>query len=83
MEHKPTSQVAQETYHSPEAVEHYVHCLRRIQLCRDRGMTKEDIAQATGHSLALVQEHLDLMTEFGLQSPPDPPKKGGEHTRCT
>lgn len=83
VEHKPTSQVAQETYHSPEAVEHYLQCFRRIQLCRDRGMTKEDIARATGHSLALVQEHLDLMTEFGLQSLPNPPKKDGEPSTCT
>ena len=55
VEHKPTSQVAQETYHTAEAVEYYVQCFRRIQLCRDSGMTKEDIARATGHSLGLVQ----------------------------
>ena len=46
VEHKPTSQVAQETYHSAESVERYVQCFRRIQLCRDSGMTKEDTARA-------------------------------------
>src|SRR4051794_12279768 len=51
VEHKPTSQVAQETFHSPEDVERYVQCLRRIQLCRDSGLSPEETAQATGHSL--------------------------------
>jgi hypothetical protein len=66
VEQKPTSQVAQETYHSPEEVEYYVQCLRRIQLCRDSGMTAEEAAQATGHSPSLVQEYLDLIEEFRL-----------------
>lgn len=76
VEHKPTSQVAQETYHTAEAVEYYVQCYRRIQLCRDSGMTKEDIARATGHSLALVREYLDLIAEFGLPPLPNPPQGG-------
>jgi hypothetical protein len=66
VQHKSTSQVAQETCHSPEAVERYVQCLRRVQLCKDKGMSVQDIAQATGHSLSLVQEYLDLIGEFKL-----------------
>jgi hypothetical protein len=66
VEQKPTSQVAQETFPSPEEVEYYVQCLRRIQLCRDTGMSAEEAAQATGHSLSLVQEYLELIKEFGL-----------------
>jgi hypothetical protein len=66
VEKKPTSQVAQETFHSPEEVEYYVQCLRRIQLCRDSGMSPEETAQATGHSLSLVQEYLELIREFRL-----------------
>lgn len=38
VEKKPTSEVAQETFHSPEEVEHYVQTLRRVQLCHDSGM---------------------------------------------
>jgi hypothetical protein len=68
VEKKPTSQVAQETFHSPEDVEHYVQCFRRIQLCRDKGLSPEETAHATGHSLALVQEYLDLICKF--QMPP-------------
>jgi AraC-like DNA-binding protein len=66
VQHKSTSQVAQETFHSPEAVERYVQCLRRVQLCKDNGMSTQEIAQATGHSLSLVQEYLDLIEEFQL-----------------
>ena len=72
VEQKPTSQVAEETYHSCAEVEYYVQCFRRIQLCRDSGMSKEDISWATGHSLSLVQEYLDLMEQFGLPPLPNP-----------
>lgn len=74
VEHKPTSQVAQETFHSADEVEYYVQSLRRIQLCRDSGMSPDEIAQATGHSLSLVKEYLDLITEFNL---PRLPNAGG------
>lgn len=66
VENKPTSQVARETFHSPEDVERYVQCFRRIQLCRDKGLSLEDTAQATGHSPSLVQEYLDLMSKFRI-----------------
>jgi hypothetical protein len=66
VEKKTTSQVAQETFHSPEEVEYYVQCFRRIQMCRDSRMSAEDISQATGNSLGLVREYLELMGEFGL-----------------
>lgn len=74
IEKKPTSQVAQETFHHPDEVEYYVQCLRRIQLCSDSGMSSEETAQATGHSLWLVQEYLTLIQEFGLPPLPNPKK---------
>lgn len=77
VEKKPTSQVAQETFHTPEEVEYYVQCFRRVQLCRDNGMSLEDTARATGHSLFLVQEYVDLLQEFGLPPLPDPSRKNG------
>jgi hypothetical protein len=66
VEQKPTSQVAQETFHSADEVEYYVQCFRRIQLCRDSGMSPDEIAQATGHSLSLVEEYLELLNQFKL-----------------
>lgn len=71
VEQKSTSQVALETFHSAEEVEYYVQCFRRVQLCRDSGMSKEDIAQATGHSASLIQEYLDLIVEFNLPRLPN------------
>jgi len=83
VEKKTTSQVAEETYHCPDEVEYYVQCLRRIQLCRDSGMSPEDIAQATGHSLFLVQEYLRLITEFKLPPLPNPDRKSGVQPKQT
>lgn len=81
VEHKPTSQVAHETFHSPEEVECYVQCLRRIQLCRDTGMSPEEAAQATGRSLSLVQEYLELIQEFGLPRLPNSQGKEGPRSQ--
>jgi Protein of unknown function (DUF1670) len=75
VEKKPTSQVAAETFHSFEDVEYYVQCLRRIQLCRDKGMSLDEIAQAIGRSQALVQEYLDLIEKFRIPSLADPARK--------
>jgi len=66
VELKPTSQVAAETYHSPEEVEYYVQCLRRVKLCHDSGLSPPDTAQATGHSLSLVNEYVTLIQQLGL-----------------
>jgi hypothetical protein len=77
VEKKSTSQVAQETFHSPEEVEYYVQCFRRIQLCSDNHMSLDDIALATGHSLSLVQEYLDLLKEFNLPPLANPDRKDG------
>jgi hypothetical protein len=72
VEKKSTSQVAQETFHSPDEVEYYVQTLRRVQLCKDSGMCLEEIAQATGHSKLLVSEYLELIEEFKLPPLADP-----------
>ena len=77
VEKKPTSQVAEETYHSPEEVEYYVQCCRRIQLCRDNGMSAEEISLATGHSLFLVEEYLRLIAELKLPLLPNSARKDG------
>jgi hypothetical protein len=66
VEKKTTSQVAVETFHHPEEVEYYVQCLRRIKLCKEAGMSVEEITQATGHSKSLVLEYLDLIQELNL-----------------
>ena len=79
VEKKSTSEVAQETFHSPEEVEYYVQTLRRIQLCRDSGMGLDDIALATHHSKALVREYLALIEEFKLPPLANPSAAGSVH----
>ena len=66
VEKKTTSQVAEETFHSPQAVEQYVQDLRRVQYCHDKQMDVLEIVQATKLSRRLVQEYLDLIRDFGL-----------------
>lgn len=68
VEKKPTSQVAQETFHSPREVEYYVQCLRRVLLCTDKGLSPQDTALATNHSLLLVQEYLKLIDQYDIRS---------------
>jgi hypothetical protein len=80
VEKKTTSQVAAETHHDPESVEHYVQSLRRIKLCHEVGMAVDEISQATGHSVPLVREYLNLIRQFQLpdyidsEQLPDPEK---------
>jgi hypothetical protein len=68
VEGKTTSQIAGETFHCPEEVEYYLQCFRRVRICKDRGMSPEETAQATGHSLPLVRQYLDLINRFHLPS---------------
>jgi len=80
VEKKSTSQVSQETFHSPEEVEYYVQTLRRVQICYDSGMGPDDIAHATGHSKLLVKEYLDLIDEFQLPPLANPASPGSVQT---
>jgi hypothetical protein len=66
VEGKTTSQIAQETFHCPEEVEYYLQCFRRVRICQTRGMSPEETAQATAHSLHLVRQYLDLIARFHL-----------------
>jgi hypothetical protein len=72
VEKKTTSQVAEETFHSPGEVEYYVQNLRRVQLCHSVGMTEEEIVTATGRSISLVREYLELIRDFNLTVPSNP-----------
>jgi hypothetical protein len=75
IEHKTTSQIAQETSHSPEEVEYYISCFQRVKLCQEAGMTTTDeIAQVTGQSKALVQQYLDLIARLHPTPPEAPPQ---------
>jgi len=59
-ENKTTSQIAQETHHTPEAVDRYLKGLEQITFCRKRGMDTKDISFITSMSEGLVKEYIRL-----------------------
>jgi hypothetical protein len=82
VEKKSTSQVAEETFHSPQEVEYYVQSLRRVQLCLSAGMPEEDIAAAVGHAVFLVREYLELIRDFNLALPEQEKEVPSPGNRC-
>ena len=67
VEGKPTHLIAQETFHSPEAVDHYLLDLARVYFATvQRGMTPEQTAFAMQRPLSIVKGYVDMIHEFGL-----------------
>ncbi len=67
VEGKPTHLIAQETYHSPEAVDHYLLDFARVYFATvQRGMTPEQTAFAMQRPLSIVQGYVEMIKEFGL-----------------
>jgi hypothetical protein len=62
--------VARETYHSLEAVDHYLGQYDRVRHCRLQGLTPEQTAHALGCGLPLVKQYLaidDLLESRGKE----------------
>lgn len=69
VEGKPTHLVAQETYHTPLAVDNYLLDFARVYFAvHRRGLTPEEAAFTLSRSLSLVNTYLDLIEEFGLSN---------------
>lgn len=67
LEGKPTHIIAQETFHSPEAVDHYVLDFARIHFATSQqGMTPEETAFAIQRPVTYVKQYLKLIQEFAL-----------------
>jgi len=67
LEGKVTPQIAQETCHSPEAVDNYVLDFARVFFAIvQRGMSIEETTFAIQRPRFLVEEYLKLIREFGL-----------------
>lgn len=71
VERKSTSQVAQETHHSPEAVDRYTLNLDRVSFCLDRNLSPEDTSFVTGLSKKLIIEYRQLAQEIHHASVPN------------
>ena len=71
LERKSTSQVAQETNHTPEAVDRYTLNLDRVTFCLEKNLSVEDASFVTGLSKSLVVEYNNLDQEIKSSSPND------------
>ena len=67
LERKSVEQVQRETYHSPEAIHRYIHTFRQILLCRQKGLSNQEISFAVKISLRLVEEYQRLLQEMMLE----------------
>lgn len=55
-----TQQIARRIFHTPEAVDQYLRLFDRVLVLRYFGLPPKLMRQVTGHSLALIEEHLAL-----------------------
>lgn len=64
LEGKEPHLVAQETYHTLEAVDRYLGQYDRVRHCRQQGMTPEQTAHTLDCSVSLVNEYLTIDEEM-------------------
>lgn len=64
VEGKEPHRVAQETYHSLDAVDHYLGQYDRVRYCRLQGLSPTETAHTMACSVALVQEYLAIDREL-------------------
>ena len=60
LEGMSTQQIARRIFYTPEAVDHYLKLFDRVLVLRYYGLPTNLIRQVTGHSIALITEHLAL-----------------------
>jgi len=67
LEGKPTHIIAWETFHSPEAVDHYILDFARVRFATaQQGMTPEETAFAIQQPVSYVKQYVKLIEEFAL-----------------
>lgn len=65
LEGKSSGEIARETYHSLEAVDHYLGQYDRVRHCRKQGLSAQETAYTLHCSLSLVHEYLKLDDDLG------------------
>ena len=63
-EGKSTPEIAVETHHSHEAVDHYLSLFDRVRFCQKHGESEQEIAHLIGCSLGLVREYVAIDEEL-------------------
>jgi len=64
IEQKSVQQTSRETYHSLQAIQRYISTFRQVILCKQKGMTTEQIAFATGRTKRLIKEYEQIIEEY-------------------
>lgn len=57
-------QVSLETFHSFSAIQRYIGSFKKVLLCSRKGLAPDEIATATGHSVRLIKQYLDIIKEY-------------------
>lgn len=57
-------ETSRQTRHSYEAIHRYISAFKRTLLCKRKGLSLEETANALGCSLPLVRQYLNLIDEF-------------------
>jgi DNA-binding CsgD family transcriptional regulator len=68
IEQKTVEQTARETHHSFEAIQRYIGDFRRVLLCRQKGMSTQQIANVLRHTPRLVQEYEAIIEHYRNQN---------------
>jgi hypothetical protein len=64
IEQKTVQQVSRETCHSLGAIQRYISTFKQVLLCKQKGMTKEEIAFAVGRTARLIKEYEAIIDEY-------------------
>ena len=64
LEQKTVQQVSRETRHSLPAIQRYISTFKQILLCKQKGMTTEEIAYSIGRTVRLVIEYEKIVEEY-------------------
>lgn len=68
LEQKSVEQVSRETCHSPAAIQRYISTFKQVLLCKQKGMSREEIAFAVKRTERLIKEYEDIIEEYKEKS---------------
>ena len=57
-------QTSRETYHSLQAIQRYISTFKQVLLCKQKGMSLEQTAFATGRTSRLIREYEQIIEEY-------------------
>lgn len=61
---KSVQQVSRDTCHSLMAIQRYIGTFRKVLICRQKGMTREEIAYAVGHTPRLIKQYEEIINLY-------------------